>query len=141
MDEMLENEELRICKKINKDFCGELVRLAKNEAEVSFIPNEKMTSDENNIIHCGFVFNAAAFCAMAAVNAPNSTIIYSETKFLSPIELNCELTLKARALQSDLKKREVVVEGFLYNIKIYDAMFHIVVFDKNMFKIDFASIK
>lgn len=77
---------------------------------------------------------------MAAVNEPNSMIIYSETKFLSPIELNSDVTFKSHALQNDTKKREVMVEGFLYNIKIFDAIFHIIVFDKSILKIDFKNI-
>ncbi|RAX53813.1 thioesterase [Helicobacter sp. 16-1353] len=139
LDENL--DDIRIYKKINKDLCGEIIKLSKNEAMVKFIPTEKMVVDDSMLIHYGFIFSSASFCAMAAVNHPNSMIIYAETKFLSPVELNSEIIFKAKALQSDLKKREVVVEGFLYNIKIFDAVFHIVVFDKNIFKIDFKSIK
>lgn len=132
--------DLKTYKKINKDLCGEIVELQKNKAVVKFVPSEGMIVDDNMIIHYGFVFSSASFCAMAAVNKPNSMIIYSEVKFLSPLELGNEVTFKANALQSDLKKREVAVEGFLYNIKIFDAIFHIVVFDKSMFKINFKDI-
>lgn len=134
-------EELKIYKKINKDLCGEIIKLSKNEAIVKFIPNETMIVDDNMQIHYGFIFSAASFCAMAAVNKTHSIIIYSETKFLSPVELGYEITFKSKALQSDLKKREVIVEGFMYNIKVFDAIFHIVVFDKSIFKIDFKSIE
>lgn len=142
-DELLEEgiDELRICKKINKDLCGEIIKLHKNTAEVRFIPTEKMLLDDNMVVHYGFIFSSASFCALAAVNEPNAMIIYAETKFLSPIELNSEVVFKSHALQSDLKKREVVVEGFLYNIKVYDAIFHIIVFDKSMFKIDFQKVQ
>ncbi|RDU64095.1 PaaI family thioesterase [Helicobacter sp. MIT 14-3879] len=132
--------ELKIYKKINKELCGEIAEIEPNKAIVKFTPSEKMIIDDSMIIHYGFVFSSASFCAMAAVNKPNSMIIYSEVKFLSPIELGNEVTFKANSLQSDLKKREVLVEGFLYNIKIFDAIFHIVVFEKSMFKIDFKSI-
>ena len=140
-DELFENnDELKICKKINRDLCGEITKISKNKAEVRFIPTESMITDDNLLIHHGFIFSAASLCAMAAVNEPNSMIIYSETKFLSPIELNSDVTFKSHALQNDTKKREVMVEGFLYNIKIFDAIFHIIVFDKSMLKIDFKNI-
>ncbi|MDE6886377.1 MAG: PaaI family thioesterase [Helicobacteraceae bacterium] len=126
---------------MNKDFCGEIIEIDKNKASVKFIPTDKMITDDNMLVHYGFIFSSASFCAMAAINKPNSMIIYSEVKFFSPIEVGNEITFKANALQSDLKKREVVVEGFLYNIKIFDAIFHIVVFDKSIFKIDFSSIE
>lgn len=140
-DELFENnDELKICKKINRDLCGEITKISKNKAEVRFIPTESMITDDNLLIHHGFIFSAASLCAMAAVNEPNSMIIYSETKFLSPIELNSDVTFKSHALQNDTKKREVMVEGFLYNIKIFDAIFHIIVFDKSILKIDFKNI-
>ena len=120
--------------------CGEITKISKNKAEVRFIPTESMITDDNLLIHHGFIFSAASLCAMAAVNEPNSMIIYSETKFLSPIELNSDVTFKSHALQNDTKKREVMVEGFLYNIKIFDAIFHIIVFDKSILKIDFKNI-
>ncbi len=140
-DELFEvNDELKVCKKINRDLCGEITKISKNKAEVRFIPTESMITDDNLLIHHGFIFSAASLCAMAAVNEPNSMIIYSETKFLSPIELNSDVTFKSHALQNDTKKREVMVEGFLYNIKIFDAIFHIIVFDKSILKIDFKNI-
>lgn len=136
-----ETSEIRICKKISRSLCGEITQMAKNSAVVKFNPTQEMIADDNMIIHYGFIFNSASFCALSAVNEPNSIIIYSEVKFLSPLELGNEVTFKATALHSDLKKREVSVEGFLYNIKIFDAIFHIVVFEKSMFKIDFSSVK
>lgn len=140
-DELFEvNDELKVCKKINRDLCGEITKISKNKAEVRFIPTESMITDDNLLIHHGFIFSAASLCAMAAVNEPNSMIIYSETKFLSPIELNSDVTFKSHALQNDTKKREVMVEGFLYNIKIFDAIFHIIVFDKSILKIDLKNI-
>lgn len=136
-----EINELRIYKKINREFCGELVLpLEKSRAVVKFTPNEKMVADDKMLIHYGFIFNSASFCAMAAVNEPNSIIIYSEVKFLSPLELGNEVIFKANSTHSDLKKREISVEGFLYNIKIFDAIFHIVVFDKPLFEIDFSKV-
>lgn len=136
-----ETSEIRICKKISRNLCGEITQMEKNSAVVKFNPTQEMIADDNMIIHYGFIFNSASFCALSAVNEPNSIIIYSEVKFLSPLELGNEVTFKATALHSDLKKREVSVEGFLYNIKIFDAIFHIVVFEKSMFKIDFSSVK
>lgn len=133
--------ELRIYKKINRELCGELILpLEKGRAEVRFSPTDKMVADDKMLIHFGFIFNSASFCAMAAVNEPNSIIIYSEVKFLAPLELGNEVIFKANAIHNDLKKREISVEGFMYNVKIFDAIFHIVVFDNSIFRIDFSKI-
>lgn len=131
---------LKVCKKLDTPLCGEIVEMAQNSAVVKFNPSENMVVYET-WVHQGFLFNSASFCAMVAVNAPNSVIIKSEVKFLSPLQLGNEITLKAKALHSDLKKCEVEVEGFLYNIRIFEATFHIVIFEKSLFKIDFSKAK
>lgn len=134
-------DESKVCKQINNELCGYIIERRTNYASVRFTPTKAMISDDNMLIHYGFIFSSASFCAISAVNRPNSIIIYSEVKFLSPLELGNEIIFKANVLQSDLKKREVSVEGFLFNIKIFDAMFHIVVFEQNIFSIDFNSIE
>ncbi|EFR47191.1 hypothetical protein HCCG_01739 [Helicobacter cinaedi CCUG 18818 = ATCC BAA-847] len=118
---------------------GELVELYRNKAIVRFRPNERMIMDESKMIHAGFVFNAASFAAMAAINKKYSVLIASDVKFLAPIELGHEITFKAQAIQSDTKKCEVKVEGFLLDIKIFDSLFHIAVFDKKIFKLRFKN--
>ena len=56
-----EIQELRIYKKINREFCGELVLpLERGRAVVKFTPNEKMITDDKMIIHYGFIFNSAS---------------------------------------------------------------------------------
>ena len=42
------------------------------------------------------------------------------------------MLFKAQSLQEDTKKREVKVEGFVLDIKIFDAMFYVAVFDKHV---------
>lgn len=133
------NEE-RVYKRVDSELCGTVIERKDNYASVKFVPTKKMIVDDNMIIHYGFIFSSASFCAISAVNKPNSIIIYSEVKFLSPVELGNEIIFKANTLQSDLKKREVLVEGYLFNIKIFDAMFHIVIFEQSIFKIDFNKI-
>lgn len=134
-------DESKIYKKINNELCGNIIERRANYASVRFTPTQAMITDDNMLIHYGFIFSSASFCAISAVNRPNAIIIYSEVKFLSPLELGNEVIFKAKVLQSDLKKREVLVEGFLFNIKIFDAIFHIVVFEQNIFSIDFNSIE
>ena len=125
-------DEIKVCKQISGELCGHIIERKANYASVRFVPTKVMISDDNMLIHYGFIFSSASFCAHSAVNRQNSIVIYSEVKFLSPIELGSEVIFKASALQSDLKKREVLVEGFLFDIKIFDAIFHIVIFEQNI---------
>ncbi|PAF49544.1 thioesterase [Helicobacter sp. 12S02232-10] len=132
--EPINGEELIICNKIDSSICGELLTLSQNKAEIFFVPTESMVCDEE-FIHAGFVFNAAAYAALCAINKKNSIIIGSETKFLAPIELGYELVFKANALQSEAKKCEVKVEGFLFDIKVFDSIFYVAIFDRKLFKL------
>lgn len=133
----LDNDDLQVCTSMPSNIVGELIELYRNKAVVRFRPNERMIMDESKMIHAGFVFNAASFAAMAAINKKYSVLIASDVKFLAPIELGHEITFKAQAIQSDTKKCEVKVEGFLLDIKIFDSLFHIAVFDKKIFKLRF----
>lgn len=131
--DILGNEEKVIYKKIDSSICGELLVLSKNKAEVSFVPKESMICDDK-IIHSGFIFGAASYAAMCAINKKNSLIITSETKFFAPVELGQEVLFRAVALQSEGKKCEVKVEGLLLDIKIFEGIFAVAIFDKKLFK-------
>ncbi|TLD97462.1 PaaI family thioesterase [Helicobacter jaachi] len=133
----LENSDLEVCTSMPANIVGELVELYRHKAVVKFVPNERMIMDESKMIHAGFVFNSASYAAMAAINKKYSVLIASDVKFLAPIELGHEVIFKAEAIQSDTKKCEVKVEGYLLDIKIFDSIFHIAVFDKKIFKLRF----
>ncbi|TLD81056.1 PaaI family thioesterase [Helicobacter sp. MIT 05-5293] len=133
----LDPDDLVICTEMSPNVVGTLTELQRNKAVVQFVPTEKMIMDDSKIIHCGFVFNSASFAAMAAINKKYSVLIAADVKFLAPIELGHEVIFKAEALQSDTKKCEVKVEGYLLDIKIFDSLFHIAVFDKKIFKLRF----
>lgn len=133
----LELDDLEVCTGMSSNVVGELIELYKNKAIVRFTPTERMIMDDSKMIHTGFVFNAASFAAMAAINKKYSVLIAADVKFLAPIELGHEVTFKADAIQGDTKKCEVKVEGYLLDIKILDSIFHIAVFDKKIFKLRF----
>lgn len=139
-DDKLTNhlEDRSVARDINFRLSGELVGLGHNISKVKFVPVEDMCVD-SRLIHSGFIFSAAAHCALTALNKKNSLIIGSDAKFLAPIELGHEVIFKGEALQDDTKKCEVKVEGFLLDIKVFYGMFYIAVFDKKIFKIKFDS--
>ena len=128
-------DKLVICANINADLCGELVKIEDNVAEVLFAPTNAMHSDNESAIHAGFVYSSASYAALCAINKKNSIIIASETKFFAPIELGHEILFKAVALQNGMKKCEVKVEGFLLDIKVFEAIFYIAIFDKKLFQL------
>ena len=104
----------------------------KEQSSVLLETSSKMVVDKQGLIHSGNLFSSAAYCALLAVNNPNGIVIGAEVKFLAPIELGNEVLFRGETLQEDTKKREVKVEGFVLDIKIFDAMFYIAVFDKHV---------
>ena len=107
------NEE-RVYKRIDSELCGTVIERKDNYASVKFVPTKKMIVDDNMIIHYGFIFSSASFCAISAVNKPNSIIIYSEVKFLSPVELGNEI--KASNCSSILPKQKNTLQDLLNKI-------------------------
>ncbi|MDL0081482.1 PaaI family thioesterase [Helicobacter sp. XJK30-2] len=119
---------------INPHFCGQVGEMGKDKAQVTLTTREDMEV-EPGITHTGFVQAAAGFAALCAINKKNSIIIGSDVKFLAPVETNQVIELKAKTLLGDVRKCEVKVEGFVLNIKIFDGLFYIVIFDKKLFKL------
>ena len=91
-----------------------------------------MALDKNGLIHSGYLFSSAAYAALLAVNDANAIVIGAEVKFLAPIEVGNNVEFRAETLQEDTKKREVKVEGFVLDIKIFDAMIYVAVFDRHV---------
>ncbi|ETD27920.1 MULTISPECIES: hypothetical protein [Helicobacter] len=119
---------------INMHFCGQVGEMSKDKAQVTLTTREDMEV-EPGITHTGFVQAAAGFAALCAINKKNSIIIGSDVKFLAPVETNQVVELKAKTMLGDMRKCEVKVEGFVLNIKIFDGLFYIVIFDKKLFKL------
>ncbi|MDE5591762.1 MAG: hypothetical protein K2I63_02225 [Helicobacter sp.] len=120
-----------VCHEINSSN-GVVKELKSGRASVLLETSNSMILDKAGLIHSGNIFSSAAYASLLAVNHPNAIVIGAEVKFLAPIELGNEIIFKAETLQEDTKKREVKVEAFVLNIKIFDAMFYIAVFDKHV---------
>ncbi|WP_027327063.1 hypothetical protein [Helicobacter pametensis] len=139
MEDILEqhNLELSVCNALKPDLCGRIAKLTEEEAIIIFNPTKQMISDESNLIHSGFIFSAANYAAMCLVNQPNALTIKSEVQFLAPIEFEQEIIFLATIKQSNNRKYEIFVKGTLLDIKIFEALFHISLFDKQLFRLNF----
>lgn len=131
------NTELLSCNSLKSEICGNIIKMTPDDVITRFIPTKQMISDESNLIHSGFIFNAANYAAMCLVNQPNAITIGAEVEFLAPVEFEQEMVFLATIKQSNAKKFEILVKGTLLDIKIFEAIFHIAVFDKQLFKLNF----
>jgi len=127
--------ELNTHKKINQQLCGKLIELKENYAKVKFEATEEMAVDELGLIHGGFTFGAADFCAMATINHPNVVLVSSKSKFLAPVKVGDIVIFESEVIFDDDKKQEVLVTGKIDNIKVYEGIFGTIVLKKHVLKL------
>jgi len=133
-----EEQGLKTHLKINPGLCGNLIKLEDSYAEVELVTTPEMSVDSHNLVHGGFTFGAADFCAMAAVNDPNVVLVNSNCKFLSPVKVGDKVVFKAKQLHQESRKREIEVEGYLNEVKVFDGKFMAVVLEKHILALKLA---
>jgi len=118
---------------INKSLCGEVISIAEGKATVKLTTTLEMVADDHNLVHGGFIFGAADFAAMAAVNDPNVVLGSAEVKFLKPSRSGDSITLAAVVTASDGKRRRVEVEGVdEAGTKVFSGVFTCFVLEKHV---------
>ena len=96
---------------INRTLCGEVHSVDEGAAVVKIVTTREMVADDHDLVHGGFIFGAADFAAMAAVNDPNVVLGSAEVKFLKPTRCGESVTLRAKIAETVGKRRRVDVEG------------------------------
>jgi len=127
--------ELNTHKKINQTLCGKLIKQDKNYAQVKFEAIEEMAVDDLGLVHGGFTFAAADFCAMATINHPNVVLVSSKSKFLAPVKVGDIVIFESEVVFDDDKKQEVIVTGKIDDIKVYEGTFISVILKKHVLKL------
>jgi acyl-coenzyme A thioesterase PaaI-like protein len=130
-------EELEIELRTHKNYLpkyGKLVELKKNYAKVILDTTEEMAVDEYGLVHGGFTFSAADFCAMAAVNEPFVVLVRSQSSFLAPVKVGDSVIFESEVLMKDKRKWEIKVIGKLDDIKVFEGIFGCIVLDKHVLK-------
>ncbi len=127
---------LRTHEMINSRFSGDLDELKEGYARVSLITNEDMRADSYGLVHGGFMFCAADYAAMAAVNDPNVVLASSTSTFLSPVRVGDQVIFEAKVRHKDGRKREVIITGSVLDIKVYEGNFKTVILEKHVLKLN-----
>lgn len=125
--------ELKTHTKLEQKY-AKLVELRENYAKVILEATEEMAVDEYGLIHGGFTFGAADFCAMATVNEPYVVLARSQSEFLAPVKIGNIVTFESEVMMKDKRKWEIKVVGTIDEIKVYSGQFSCVVLDKHVLK-------
>ena len=121
--------------KINHNLCGEIVTLDEGYVELELLTTKEMVADDMGLVHGGFIFSAADYAAMVAVNQKNVVLVASECQFLSPVKVGDTVTFKARLRNKDGRKRNVEVDGFVYDIKVFSGIFKTVITERHVLRL------
>lgn len=113
--------------KIDVSLCGEVTRLEKGSAHLRLMATERMAADEEGLVHGGFIFGAADFAAMCAVNEPHVVLAGSECRFLAPSRVGDVIDFEARVTQSEGRKSVVEVQGTCKGQPVFSGSFKTVV--------------
>ncbi len=118
--------------KIDSALCGDIEELKRGYSRILLITTEVMRADDVGLVHGGFIFSAADFAAMTAVNERNVILASSACQFLAPVRVGDHVTFEAHERQKEGRKRAVYVTGSVLDIKVFEGEFKTVVTDNHV---------
>lgn len=127
---------LKTHERISNVYSGEVVKLEIGYAKIALETNDVMRADEIGLVHGGFIFSAADFAAMAAVNEPNVVLASSNCMFLAPVRVGDTVVFEAMEHQKEGRKRNVTVRGFVHDIKVFEGEFKTVITEHHVLRLD-----
>jgi len=126
--------ELKTHLKFNPKF-GRLIEITENGAKVVLETTQNMAVDEEGLVHGGFTFGAADFCAMASVNEPYVVLVKATNcEFMAPVKVGDVVEFIGEIIMKEKRKVEVKVTGTLKEIKVFEGIFSCVVLDTHVLK-------
>ena len=121
--------------KINRDLCGEIEKLDVGYVELKLVTTPDMVADDMGLIHGGFIFSAADYAAMLAVNERNVVLVACDSQFLSPVKFGDIVYFTAKVRHKEGRKRNVNVTAFVLDIKVFEGEFKTVVTERHVLKL------
>ena len=117
---------------IDTSLCGKVVKLDEGYAEVLLHTTQQMSADERGLVHGGFVFGAADYAAMSAVNDPYVVLGASSSTFVAPVKAGDAVLCEAKVTSEKGKKRMVNVQAFVSQKLVFEGEFTTFVLDKHV---------
>lgn len=136
----VEEVVLRTHLRINQALSGEIIKMELGYVEVLLTTLPEMLADDIGLIHGGFIFSAADFAAMSAVNEKNVVLVASDCQFLSPVKLHDEVLFVARVRHKEGRKRNIHVVAHVLDIKVFEGEFKTVITDNHVLKLKLLDV-
>ena len=124
--------EIRTHRKANNKFCGIPIEVTEGKAIVKLKTTEEMVVDEMGLVHGGFIFSAADYSAMLAVNHPNVVLAKAQVNFLKPVKVGDEVTFEALVEKVEGRKYTVKVEAKKKGDLVFNGTFLCIITNKHV---------
>ena len=72
---------------IDRRLSGEPLEVGPGRARIRLTTTPEMAADSEGLVHGGFIFSLADYCAMLAVNEPHVVLGSAEMRFLAPLRV------------------------------------------------------
>ncbi len=117
---------------IDQALCGRPLSVEEGKSHVELVTTPQMAADEQGLVHGGFVFGAADYAAMIAVNHPHVVLGASDVKFLKPVRVGETVMAQAQVREVRGKKYWVSVSVTKDGLEVFQGMFTCFVLDKHV---------
>ena len=117
---------------INTTLNGRVTSIGDQKATVQLDTTADMTADAEGLVHGGFLFGAADYAAMMAVNDPNVVLAGAEVRFRAPVALGQTVLFHARITERAGRKRIVEVVGSVGEQRVFTGTFTTAILDQHV---------
>ena len=117
---------------INQQLCGKPLSVENGTSVVELATTPEMTADKLGLVHGGFIFGAADYAAMIAVNHPHVVLGASDVKFLKPVRAGARVLVRAQIQEVKGRKYWVSVSASTDETEVFQGMFTCFVLDKHV---------
>ena len=117
--------------KIDQTLNGTVTENGKGYAKVTLLTLPIMIADSEGLVHGGFIFGAADYCAMVSVNNPLVVLAKSEVKFIAPVKVGEDITFEGKILEENGNRVSVTVIAMVQDTKVFSGTFYTSILDKH----------
>jgi uncharacterized protein (TIGR00369 family) len=119
-------------RQIDQKLCGTPLSVNNGTSRVELVTTPQMAADAQGLVHGGFIFGAADYAAMIAVNHPHVVLGASDVKFLKPVRVGETVTAHAKVQEVKGKKYWVAVKVTKADHEVFQGMFTCFVLDRHV---------
>jgi acyl-coenzyme A thioesterase PaaI-like protein len=118
--------------RLDAALCGKAVFVEAGVSRVELVTTPQMSADEKGLVHGGFLFGAADYAAMIAVNHPYVVLGSAAVKFLKPVRVGEIVVVEARVAETKGSKRQVSTRATREGQEVFEGDFTCFVLDKHV---------